>query len=1280
MARIFGTGHRNLIDFLQQDWWINGPAVCVVEGFPGVGKTRIAEELLDRLGNEPSKAPMLECPPAGAGLVDNLLLELAEKLSELGDQRLAESLGTSTLKHLLAEPILLVIDEFQRGFLPETSTPEPSLYRLLEEVARNGRRGRVLLLSSRNLERDRTNERWEIRTLKGLPSAEAIELLNHFGERENVRESIPEDRKTDIVTWLGGYPRAIKLFASRLRYEPLNSVLGAAHEAWEAQDRTVSHELLTRIESDMFQRACDGLSPAADRLIRRLAVFRHPVESEAMERLLDPGEDLPKLRDDLIDRFVIELRRGRYAMPSLLRDTVHARTGGEFRLKAHRMAGEWFGRHFRARQIVGIPEKLGGAFVEARYHFVQAGDVDALHQIGQRFEAHVRARMTWSTPMPQGEAELEERIAFLSALLADGDGARGLHYYLAKLLDHRRRPGDMAQAIGHIRKATGPKSSTQAWLLRLRIEAEVSGAESVFGVVGEYQGQHDLFADVFVAGARILDGAGKTEEAIRMLRRGIGMVGSRHDLSVLCQAAAEMLEHIGKADQAVELLREGIGKVDGHEGLRSLYQAAAEILGRAGKTDEAIALLREGIDEIGADQSLHSLYQAAGEILDRAGRVDEAVKLLREGTGRLGANQSLFVLYQSIAKVWERNGQTEKSIEALQEGIRVIPRTRSSGRYKLMNWLVYAAYAAADKGRLTAALSATGAQSLEPIQQGLTRILLSELAGKWEDAASIAAKLRSEFPPFDLGLREAFAHLCAGFPDKAERTFDGLPAAKLGPGNPLCWLRAFIAVEAGDASMARTWLSRFGVAAPGESLDTLRQELLTLWDDSPHGDETHVLAYCFPHLPPRLTGLDTTITRRQFGPGALPHRGDPAPVPGDAQRAAHASRPLQILVVCTEWFSRHGGLPTLNRDLCIALHRAGQHVVCLVADMTLDEEEHARKNGVTLIQARRESGVDDRARLNLRAVMPNGFVPDVVIGHDHITGAAAKIQCDDFFPQARRVHLIHTAPGEIEWFKTQAGATAARKSEDKERRQRELAASAHLVVAVGPRLYGDIETVLHGVDNPPPLYRLDPGFSAPKSEHGMPLRAQCLILGRTEDAELKGLDIGSRAIGLMQRNRPALIVRGASPGEGDALRKELLEWAASPGMEVRTREYVANTEHLREDLKTASLLLMPSRSEGFGLVGLEALAVGTPILVSSRSGLAELIREHCAPDVADRCIADVTGEREIDAMVWEREIAAIMRDRRAAFRNALDMAAVLAEKLSWEKAAENLLVAIRATG
>jgi len=70
MTELVGTAHRQLLDWLVQVWWPQGPPVCVIEGFPGVGKTRIAEDLLGRLEASVPLTPMLECPSAGVGMID----------------------------------------------------------------------------------------------------------------------------------------------------------------------------------------------------------------------------------------------------------------------------------------------------------------------------------------------------------------------------------------------------------------------------------------------------------------------------------------------------------------------------------------------------------------------------------------------------------------------------------------------------------------------------------------------------------------------------------------------------------------------------------------------------------------------------------------------------------------------------------------------------------------------------------------------------------------------------------------------------------------------------------------------------------------------------------------------------------------------------------------------------------------------------------------------------------------------------------------------------------
>ena len=77
--------------------------------------------------------------------------------------------------------------------------------------------------------------------------------------------------------------------------------------------------------------------------------------------------------------------------------------------------------------------------------------------------------------------------------------------------------------------------------------------------------------------------------------------------------------------------------------------------------------------------------------------------------------------------------------------------------------------------------------------------------------------------------------------------------------------------------------------------------------------------------------------------------------------------------------------------------------------------------------------------------------------------------------------------------------------------------------------------------------------------------------------------------------------------------------------------------------RAASLFIFPSLMEGFGLPPAEAMAVGTPVLVSNRASLPEVVQtRHCLFDPAhsDSLITKLSAAAEN-----ERQFAAILDDR-----------------------------------
>jgi D-inositol-3-phosphate glycosyltransferase len=159
------------------------------------------------------------------------------------------------------------------------------------------------------------------------------------------------------------------------------------------------------------------------------------------------------------------------------------------------------------------------------------------------------------------------------------------------------------------------------------------------------------------------------------------------------------------------------------------------------------------------------------------------------------------------------------------------------------------------------------------------------------------------------------------------------------------------------------------------------------------------------------------------------------------------------------------------------------------------------------------------------------------------------------------------------------------------------------------RLYGDpqgrIEIVAPGVEH---------AFFAPGEQSGA--RAALgidehipviLFVGRIQP--LKGPDVAIRALAALAR--PAarlLIVGGASGRDGDAEAERARQLVDELGLASQV-EFVAPQPHhiLSTYYRAADVVIVPSRSESFGLVALEAAACGIPVVASAVGGLQSLV-------------------------------------------------------------------------
>ena len=120
-------------------------------------------------------------------------------------------------------------------------------------------------------------------------------------------------------------------------------------------------------------------------------------------------------------------------------------------------------------------------------------------------------------------------------------------------------------------------------------------------------------------------------------------------------------------------------------------------------------------------------------------------------------------------------------------------------------------------------------------------------------------------------------------------------------------------------------------------------------------------------------------------------------------------------------------------------------------------------------------------------------------------------------------------------------------------------------------------------------------------------------------------------------NRVRLVIAGDGP------RMAALQRRAA-GLPVTFLGFLNSRAEVASLLATADVSLAPGPHETFGLAALEALASGTPVVVSASSALKEIVRQDCGQAVGDHPVAFARGvERVLDIPEPVRRAAARAR-------------------------------------
>jgi len=271
--------------------------------------------------------------------------------------------------------------------------------------------------------------------------------------------------------------------------------------------------------------------------------------------------------------------------------------------------------------------------------------------------------------------------------------------------------------------------------------------------------------------------------------------------------------------------------------------------------------------------------------------------------------------------------------------------------------------------------------------------------------------------------------------------------------------------------------------------------------------------------------------------------------------------------------------------------------------------------------------------------------PDILHAQHWYSGVAALQPARTFgIPLVQSYHSIAAPEG------TPLAAGERPEASGRLASERRLAHDAQLVVAVSEaerrtvieRLGGDedrVRVVPPGVDTA----CFHPRLVGPAGEAGVvgaqAARREVLVAGRLDP--LKRFDLAIAAVAAIPSpERPLLRIVGAAPPDGSDYERRLHRAVDAAGMRATTIfEGALPRPQLAERMRNADLVLIPSHSETFGLVALEAAASGVPVIAAAAGGLREavlhgetgLLIENDAPESWASAIRRILGDQALRA-------------------------------------------------
>jgi D-inositol-3-phosphate glycosyltransferase len=353
-----------------------------------------------------------------------------------------------------------------------------------------------------------------------------------------------------------------------------------------------------------------------------------------------------------------------------------------------------------------------------------------------------------------------------------------------------------------------------------------------------------------------------------------------------------------------------------------------------------------------------------------------------------------------------------------------------------------------------------------------------------------------------------------------------------------------------------------------------------------------------------------------------------------------------------------GGMNVYVRSLAGALSRAG--VECDVLTRAEDGRRpqiieiepgvrvvHIPAGPAAPIDKQRLPGLVDEFAAVARRHLERSPGFDALHAHYWISGAVGhQLKHELDLPLVTTFHSLVT---------TKRAAGVDDDGADRVRVEREVVACSDRLIASAPVEASElvlaydadpdlVEVIPPGVDHT--VFFPDDQLAA---RHALGLHVEgplLLFVGRIQP--LKGLDLAIATLAELPTSASLVVVGGPSGSDGEGEVARLHALADGLGVTDRVR-WVPPQPHeaLADWYRAADVCVVPSRTESFGLVALEAAACGTPVVAADVGGLRSLVDDgHTGFLVAERTpdafaapVARLLGDRELARTMGARAAA-----------------------------------------